>query len=164
MDTIRILLIVALAAAPVAARAQNGPPTPCANAPERRAFDFFVGDWNVTTPTGAQAGKSSVQIVSGGCGLLENWTGLGGGVGKSLSAYNPATKQWQQFWVGQGGLVTEFRSEWRDKTLVLIFDDARRHQPSVVHTERRRPDASTASARPTAARPGRRRSISSIHI
>ena len=47
-------------------------------------------------PDGHPAGSSVVQSVSGGCALLENWTSGSGGHGKSLNAYNPAIKQWQQ--------------------------------------------------------------------
>jgi hypothetical protein len=96
-------------------------PTPCASDAEHRRFDFWVGEWRVTTSGGVPAGSSVVQVVSGGCALLENWTSLRGATGKSLNAYNPATHQWQQYWVGQGGAVTEYReSEWHGPSLSLI--------------------------------------------
>ena len=96
---------------------------PCMSNPEARTFDFWIGEWTVhpvTTPA-FQAGTSSVQRVSGGCALLENWTAAGGSEGKSLNAWNPATKQWQQFWVGQAGGITEYReSHWEGEKLVLF--------------------------------------------
>jgi hypothetical protein len=59
--------------------------------------------------------------MAGGCGLLENWTASNGTTGKSLNAFNPVAKQWQQYWVGQGGAVTEYReSEWHDGSLSLV--------------------------------------------
>ncbi|MEI2719440.1 MAG: tetratricopeptide repeat protein [Gemmatimonadales bacterium] len=95
---------------------------PCESDPDARRFDFWVGEWDVS-PSGAPtvaAGRSSVQRVSGGCALLENWTASNGSVGKSLNAFNKATGQWQQYWVGQGGGVVEFReSRWDGPTLVL---------------------------------------------
>jgi len=98
---------------------QGPPPSPCVNNADRHRFDFWIGEWDVLTTQGAKAGQSVVQPIAGGCGLLENWTDLRGGTGKSLNAYNPATRQWQQYWVGQGGAVTEYReSEWRGDTLV----------------------------------------------
>ncbi|MES2305707.1 MAG: hypothetical protein V4558_09370 [Gemmatimonadota bacterium] len=94
---------------------------PCMSDPDSRRFDFWVGEWNVT-PAGAPtfaAGTSVVQRVSGGCALLENWTANNGAQGKSLNAFNAATKQWQQYWVGQSGGVVEFReSRWDGPTLV----------------------------------------------
>jgi hypothetical protein len=97
------------------------PPTPCLNDPDFRRFDFWVGEWDVTTKGGAPVGKSSVQSVSGGCGLLENWTAGNGATGKSLNTYNGQTKQWMQFWVGQGGGLTEYtESEWHDRAVTFF--------------------------------------------
>jgi hypothetical protein len=93
---------------------------PCQTDANRRRFDFWIGEWNVETRAGQAAGKSSVQVVSGGCGLLENWSAPNGSTGKSLNTYNPALGRWQQFWVGQFGAVTEYRdSEWRGDTLTF---------------------------------------------
>jgi tetratricopeptide (TPR) repeat protein len=93
---------------------------PCRESTDARRFDFWVGSWNVTTVQGQPVGSSRVDIVSGGCGLLENWTSLGGAEGKSLNAFNRRTQKWQQYWVGPTGDVAEFLdSEWRDGALVL---------------------------------------------
>lgn len=108
---------MASAQTPAATRA----PTPCATDPERRRFDFWIGEWDVTTKGGAPQGKSVIQSVSGGCALLENWTSLRGGNGRSLNAYNPQLGQWQQYWIGQDGLVSEFRtSEVNGKSLAFL--------------------------------------------
>ncbi|HVX41740.1 MAG TPA: hypothetical protein VHB25_19420 [Gemmatimonadaceae bacterium] len=104
------------------ARAQSAPaaaPAPCQADSARRRLDFWAGEWKVETPDGKAAGHSVVEPISGGCGLLENWTDLQGGTGKSLNAYNPTLHRWQQFWVGQYGAVNEYRdSEWHGDTLV----------------------------------------------
>ena len=85
---------------------------PCMSRPESRMFDFWVGDWDVTTLPGQPAGKSSVQLLLEGCALYENWSTPNGG-GKSLNSYNTDLKMWQQFWTDQTGRVTEYRtSEW----------------------------------------------------
>src|SRR4051812_34948612 len=114
--SVACVVVVTQLAAVDALTAQSPPtkaPTPCAAAPERHRFDFWIGEWDVTTPTGGRAGESSVQSVSGGCALLENWTSGNGGHGKSLNAYNPGVGQWQQYWIGQDGAPTEFReSSW----------------------------------------------------
>ena len=105
-------------------------PTPCADAAERHRFDFWIGEWDVTTKAGTRVGGSVVQSVSGGCALLENWTSARGGQGKSLNSYNPAVGQWQQYWIGQDGNPTEYReSTWSGASIVL-----RAHAPAVGTT------------------------------
>lgn len=117
-----VLCFAVVYAAPSRAQSSaNGAkaPEPCRTSPDRRRFDFWLGEWNVETPDGQPAGHSVVQEISGGCGLLENWTDLRGGTGKSLNAFNPALHRWEQFWIGQYGAVTEYRdSEWHGDTLV----------------------------------------------
>ena len=118
-----VLVVVAQnAGAQTNASAPSGsPPNPCSGNPDRHRFDFWVGEWQVTTPDGRVVGSSSVQSMAGGCGLLENWTASNGTTGKSLNAFNPGANQWQQYWVGQGGAVTEYReSEWHDGSLSLV--------------------------------------------
>jgi hypothetical protein len=83
------------------------PPSPPPLPPESHQFDFWLGEWTVTNPAGKKAGESRIESIAAGSGLLENWTGAGGGIGKSLNCWNPAKKQWQQFWVGAGGSVLE---------------------------------------------------------
>ena len=85
-------------------------PKPPSPAPVNHDFDFWLGEWNVTTPDGKPAGTSRIEVVANGHGLFENWTAdpaAGGGNGKSLNAYNVAKQQWQQFWIGSGGGVLE---------------------------------------------------------
>jgi tetratricopeptide (TPR) repeat protein len=95
--------------------------TPCADDPERRKFDFWAGDWSVTTAGGTNVGSSRVEVINGGCSLLENWTSARGSTGKSLNSYNPATSKWQQYWVDQTGGVTEYRdSEWQNGSLSFV--------------------------------------------
>lgn len=102
-------------------RAQTPPPPP----PVNHDFDFWLGDWDVTTPDGKPAGTNRIESVSGGRGLYENWEGAplpngqSGGSGKSLNAYNPAKKQWQQFWIGSAGLVAELSGGLVEGKMVL---------------------------------------------
>jgi hypothetical protein len=110
------------------ASSSQSAPSPCANAPERHRFDFWIGEWNVTTSPkndAAKGGSSVIQSVSGGCALLENWTSIKGGQGKSLNAYNPLVHEWQQYWIGQDGNVTEFRTSHFDGTSLSFLTDNR---------------------------------------
>jgi hypothetical protein len=121
--SLAMLAAVAQSAPAQSAPAQSAPaqaPTPCAAPAERHRFDFWIGEWEVSTQGGTRVGSSVVQSVSGGCALLENWTSARGGQGKSLNAYNPAVGQWQQYWIGQDGNPTEYReSTWAAASLVL---------------------------------------------
>ena len=126
--TIPVTSSVASAQSPptttAAAPAQQSAPTPCPAVAERHQFDFWIGDWDVTTQGGTSVGTSVIQSVSGGCALLENWTSNRGGHGKSLNTYNPTRHQWQQFWVGQDGGVGEYRSsEFDGKSLAFFMKD-----------------------------------------
>lgn len=128
---VAVLSAHGLSAQSTTPNAQSKPaPTPCADVAERHRFDFWIGEWEVTTQGGTRVGASVVQSVSGGCALLENWTSARGGQGKSLNAYNPAVGQWQQYWIGQDGNPTEYReSTWAGASIVL-----RAHQPAAGKT------------------------------
>lgn len=86
------------------ASAQTPPPV---LPPESRQFDFWVGEWDVTNPAGKMAGQSKIELIAGGAGVLENWTGAGGYTGRSLNAWNATQKEWQQYWVGSDGGVLQ---------------------------------------------------------
>lgn len=105
MSTSPVLLLsfaLAIAAAPAVAQQVAAPARPCAT-PSHRAFDFWIGDWDVTTPDGKPAGTNRVESVLGGCALLEHWEGTGGGAGKSLTLFVAAEQQWNQTWIDAAG-------------------------------------------------------------
>ena len=94
---------------------------PCQSRAESHLFDFWIGEWNVTTPQGQPAGTSSVQQILSQCVLFENWTDRQGGQGKSFNAYNVDYNMWQQFWTDQYGRVTEYRESERTPEKGLRF-------------------------------------------
>jgi hypothetical protein len=114
--------LLCMGAAPLAGQVPARATTPCMSDSNSRRLDFWIGEWDVTPAKWTTVvGHSVIQRVSGGCALLENWTAGNGGEGKSLNAYNASTGQWQQFWVGPQGGVTEYReSHWNGPTLVLL--------------------------------------------
>lgn len=73
-------------------------PSACA-APAHRQFDFWLGQWNVFDPSGAQVGTNIVKGGLDGCAVEESWTDAGGGRGRSLNAYDSQTGSWHQTWV-----------------------------------------------------------------
>ena len=103
-------------------------PAPCRDDADYRRFDFWVGNWRVTTTGGQQVGTSPVDVVSGGCALLENWRDARGSEGKSLNTFDPTSRVWRQFWVGQGGNVTDYsQSEWHGSSLTFLVHS---HRPN----------------------------------
>src|SRR4051812_25646929 len=98
MDRIFLALLAALAvpaaspaqtSAPAAPPTKSASPPPCASA-QHRAFDFWVGSWDVY-PAGSDMliAHSLIERLYGGCAIRENWMPLKGSGGGSLSAFVP---------------------------------------------------------------------------
>lgn len=99
--------------------------TPCKFAdvnPEMRQFDFWIGEWDVLTTQGIQAGTSKIDLILGDCVILENWTDRFGSQGKSFNKYNTANKIWEQFWVDEQGTTTYYHGKLEGKNLVFHAD------------------------------------------
>ena len=86
---------------------------PCAADERHHAFDFWVGEWNVTQ-NGQFAGTNSVQPILGHCAIFEQWESAGGSFGKSFNYYDPGHDHWRQIWIGDSGSIIEFTGEARD--------------------------------------------------
>jgi hypothetical protein len=81
-------------------------PAPTCDAAEHRAFDFWLGSWDVSLPDGRAAGTNRIERTAGGCALIEHWQGTGGFVGTSLNWYDRDDARWHQVWVdGTGGTL-----------------------------------------------------------
>jgi hypothetical protein len=122
------LLAGTLAAMPLAAPsgvAQTpAPPTKAradCSAPEHHQFDFWLGDWNVTA-AGTPAGTSRIESVMQGCGVLEHWSGAGGGHGTSLNFYDRGTKAWSQAWIDESGNALHLSGTFSNGTMVLASE------------------------------------------
>jgi hypothetical protein len=99
------VLCLALASGVSAGQTPTTAPAPC-TAAEHRQFDFWIGEWAVTTPDGKPAGRNRITAILNGCVLLEEWTGAGGGAGKSFNLFDARQERWQQTWVdGRGGIL-----------------------------------------------------------
>lgn len=82
--------------------------TPCETLAEARQLDFWVGEWDVHDPGGRLVGHSSIQRILNGCVILENWTGMLGGSGKSVNFWDKQNHRWQQTWVDDRGNVRQY--------------------------------------------------------
>ena len=101
---------------------------PCMIDPHNREFDFWVGEWNAyITGTNILAGHSVIQKASGDCMILENWTSIRVPFnGKSMNFIDPATKKWEQVWVGSNGGGNEVgkfvNGEYKDSVMRFEFE------------------------------------------
>ena len=88
--------------------AQPAPPPPCATE-AHKAFDFWVGDWEVfPNKDGAKkVSESKIEKLYGGCAVRENWMPNRGGPGGSLTSI-AGDGLWHQTWVGSGGETVYF--------------------------------------------------------
>ncbi|HET7692046.1 MAG TPA: Ig-like domain-containing protein [Gemmatimonadota bacterium] len=64
---------------------------PCTD-PEYRQFDFWVGEWNVTSPGGLPV-PSDITLEPGGCAMFENFAN---GNGRSINVFSPVDGMWHQ--------------------------------------------------------------------
>jgi hypothetical protein len=93
--------------------------SPSCSRPEHRQFDFWVGEWDVTTADGRRAGTNRIRPIDGGCALREEWQGAGGGTGTSLNIFDATTGRWHQTWVGSDGLLLQLDGGMKDGSMEL---------------------------------------------
>ena len=91
---------------------------PCSGA-DFRAFDFWIGDWDVFDAGGSKVGENRIRLVNKGCTLAEHWTNAGGGEGRSYNAFDALTKRWYQFWSDDQGATLMLSGGIRDGAMVL---------------------------------------------
>jgi hypothetical protein len=97
--------------------AQN--PPPACSAAEYRAFDFWLGEWNVHGADGKLAGTNSIQREIGGCVLHERYATSRGYSGESFNVYDAPRKVWHQTWVDSSGLLLVLEGGIQDGKMVL---------------------------------------------
>jgi tetratricopeptide (TPR) repeat protein len=86
--------------------------------PEHQQFDFWVGDWSVSSK-GNVIGENKIEKILNNCVLIENWSSKSGNQGKSFNSYHPGLKQWQQHWVDNFGTTMTYTGEWREGAMRL---------------------------------------------
>ena len=75
-------------------------------APEYRNFDFWLGDWDVyRVADGVKSAHVRVTSILAGCAIREEYNGVDGSTGESLSSYDPSHQRWQQYWVSSTGEI-----------------------------------------------------------
>jgi hypothetical protein len=86
--------------------------TPCRYDPRYRAFDFWLGEWDVRpsgAPATAPAGENILTLEYEGCVVIEHWKGQGGLTGSSFNIFDASRNAWFQTWVDSSGALHEYR-------------------------------------------------------
>jgi len=83
-----------------------------------RAFDFWVGQWEVRDRGGKVVGTNSVTREQNGCVIIERWQAAAGGTGISMNYYDPQAARWRQNWVSPG-VVLQMSGEFTNGAMVL---------------------------------------------
>jgi hypothetical protein len=89
------------------------------DAPAHRAFDFWLGEWEVRTPDGKLAGVNRIEREYGGCVLHERYTTGGAYSGESLNVYDAPRQVWHQTWVDSAGMLLLLEGGLREGRMVL---------------------------------------------
>jgi hypothetical protein len=89
------------------------------DASEHRAFDFWIGEWQVRTPDGKLAGVNRVAREYDGCILHERYDTGRGYSGESLNIYDAGRRTWHQTWVDTSGTLLLLEGGLRDGSMVL---------------------------------------------
>lgn len=109
---------------------QGTPAKPCSD--ERaRQFDFWVGDWTVSSK-GKVVGHNSISSIQGGCTLLEEYHVENGPYeGKSFNYFDLGDEQWHQVWVDNGGLRLHLAGGISDGKMIMS-GERRRGEETIV--------------------------------
>lgn len=115
-----LLLCITLPALAQENDVQEAAKPPACTERQYRAFDFWLGEWEVSS-NGELAGVNTITSILGGCALHESWqgAGLGGVSGSSFNIYDRATGQWHQTWVDDSGTLLELNGGMRAGAMVL---------------------------------------------
>jgi hypothetical protein len=123
---IAFLQAAAIAAPPEQAdqREQTGQavpnPSSACSSTAHRAFDFWIGRWEVfTTGTDTKVGDNVIEAISGGCAIRETWTPLQGEGGTSLSLVNHRSGRWEQTWIASDGVRVDLTGAMAGQSMVL---------------------------------------------
>jgi hypothetical protein len=101
--------------------------------PAHRAFDFWLGEWDVHTPDGKLAGTNRIEREQGDCVLHERYATPRGYSGESLNIYDAARRVWHQTWVDNAGTLLLLEGGLQDGKMVLEGQTVNAEGPPTRH-------------------------------
>jgi hypothetical protein len=112
----RGLALVGSAVSLMASAQSPQAPAPC-SAAQSRAFDFWIGDWDVFTPNGKLAGTNRIERIYG-CVLHESWK-ADKVEGQSFNVFDVDRGLWHQTWVDSSGSLLVIEGKPRDGAMTM---------------------------------------------
>ncbi len=89
-----------------------------------KAFDFWIGTWEVTNPDGTAAGENTIVKSESNCVLRESWKSAKGGyTGTSTNFYNQTTGQWEQLWIDNTGAHLKLKGNRQGNQMILSSEE-----------------------------------------
>ena len=98
---------------------------------EYKKFDFWAGNWNVTS-NGQQAGTNNITYIQDGCILMEDWVGASGSTGSSMNFYDKTDKTWNQLWIDNQGNALKLKGQFDGTSMVLMSTPAVNQNNQIV--------------------------------
>lgn len=92
-------------------------PGPCLSE-AHRAFDFWIGTWDVYRPNGQKVGVNEIGSAMGGCVLHERYS-AGAYHGESFNTFDAARGVWHQTWVDNQGALLLLEGGVTDGAMIL---------------------------------------------
>jgi len=91
---------------------------------EYRQFDFWLGDWDAFDIGGkTPVARVRVDRLLDGCVLREDYEGIDGHKGQSLSIYDSSRKVWHQSWVTNRGELLTIEGNFQSGEMILSGAD-----------------------------------------
>ena len=115
-----------IAALMMSSGAMAQPQAPACTDDIYRAFDFWLGEWEVFDINGDKAGDNRITSQENGCLLLEEWTSAQGVTGQSYNFYDTGLEKWRQVWVSVHGSIDYSGDLNEDGAMVLEGESAYR--------------------------------------
>ena len=94
-----------------------------------RAFDFWIGEWEVTDNDGKVLGTNSITQARDGCVLVEDWKSAKGTfTGGSTNFYNQRKGQWEQLWLDNAGTYLHLKGNRTGNNMILESEEIDREE------------------------------------
>ena len=88
---------------------------------DHKAFDFWIGDWDVFDTTGKKIGQNSIEKIEDGCLLNEQWKSPFS-TGRSYNYFNRNDSTWNQVWMDNAGNPLVLKGGFENGSMVMYTE------------------------------------------